>query len=76
MPFGPSNVPISFQRDINNILAKKFDIFNIVYVDDIFWGSSQAHIRANQTVLDVLERPGFLSAWKMVDEVYFLNYII
>ena len=28
--------PTSFQRYINKIFAKKFDIFVIVYLDDIF----------------------------------------
>ena len=35
MPFGLSNVPASFQSYINKILAKKLDIFVIVYLDDI-----------------------------------------
>ena len=36
MLFGLSNVPVSFQGYINKILAKKLDIFVIVYLDDIF----------------------------------------
>ena len=35
MLFGPTNVLESFQGYVNNILAKKFDIFVIVYLDDI-----------------------------------------
>ena len=35
MPFGLFNVPTSFQGYINKILAKKLDIFVIVYLDDI-----------------------------------------
>ena len=35
MPFGLSNVPASFQGYINKILAKKLDIFVIVYQNDI-----------------------------------------
>ncbi len=35
MPFGLSNTLASFQRYINKILAKKLDIFVIVYLDDI-----------------------------------------
>ena len=36
MPLGLTNAPASFQRYINKILAKKLDIFVIVYLDDIF----------------------------------------
>ena len=36
MPFGLSNVSASFQGYINKILAKKLDIFVIVYLDNIF----------------------------------------
>ena len=35
MPFSLTNTLASFQRYINKILAKKFDIFVIVYLDDI-----------------------------------------
>ena len=36
MPFGLSNTPTSSQGYINKILAKKLDIFVIVYLHDIF----------------------------------------
>ena len=36
MPFGLSNALASFQGYINKILAKKLDIFVIMYLDDIF----------------------------------------
>ena len=36
MPFRLSNAPTSFYGYINKILAKKLDIFVIVYLDDIF----------------------------------------
>ena len=35
MPYGLMNAPVSFQRYINKILAEKFDIFIIMYLDDI-----------------------------------------
>ena len=35
MLFGLTNVSASFQRFINKILAKKLDIFVIVYLDNI-----------------------------------------
>ena len=36
MYFGVTTVSKSFQRYINKIFAEKFDIFDIVYLDDIF----------------------------------------
>ncbi len=35
MPFGLSNALASFQGYINKILAKKLDIFIVVYLDDM-----------------------------------------
>ena len=35
MPFDLSNAPATFQEYVNKILAKKLDIFIIVYLDDI-----------------------------------------
>ena len=35
MSFGLTNASTSFQRYINKILTEKFDIFVIVYLDDI-----------------------------------------
>ena len=49
MPFRLSNAPASFQCYINKILAKKLDIFIIVYLDDILFytkDTSQAHVNA------------------------------
>ena len=36
MPFGLFNTPASFQDYINKILTEKFDIFVIIYLDNIF----------------------------------------
>ena len=47
--FGLSNAPASFQGYINKILAKKLDIFVIVYLDDILIyteNSGQGHVEA------------------------------
>lgn len=57
--FGLSNLPASFQSYINRILAEKFDIFVIIYLDDIFiytQDPDQGHIEAMQLVLDVLKK--------------------
>ena len=35
MPFGLTNASESFQGYVNKILAEKFNIFVIVYLDDI-----------------------------------------
>ncbi len=35
IPFGLTNAPATFQGYINKILAKKLDVFVIVYLDDI-----------------------------------------
>ena len=49
MPFGLTNTPASFHSYINKILAKKLNIFVIVYLDDIFIytkNASHAHVDA------------------------------
>ena len=63
MPFGLSNVPASFQGYINKILAKKLNIFVIVYYDDIFIYSKdpkQAHVAVVWWVLEELKKNHFL----------------
>ena len=57
MPFELSNTPATFQGYINNILAKKLDIFVIVYLDDILIyikDKSQGHVKSLQWMLDLL----------------------
>ena len=49
MPFGLSNIPVTFQGYVNKILAKKLDIFVIVYLDDILIytkAPKQPHVEA------------------------------
>ena len=56
------NVPANFQNYINTILAKKFDIFIIVYLDEILIYNknlSKDHIEIIRQVLVVLERYRF-----------------
>ena len=36
IPFGLFNIPANFQDYINKILAKKFDNFVIIYLNNIF----------------------------------------
>ena len=81
--FGLSNVPASFQGYINKILAKKLNIFVIVYLDDIFIYTkdlSQGHIKAVRWVLDVLKRHRLFANLKKCrfhkDKICFLGYIV
>ena len=49
MLFGLTNAPESFQGYVNKILAKKLNIFVIVYLDDIFIYTKdpeKAHVKA------------------------------
>lgn len=59
MPFRLSNTPTDFQEYINKILNKKFNIFVIVYLDDIFVytkDSWQTYIDAICWVLNILQK--------------------
>ena len=57
MPFGLFNALYSFQDYINKILAKKLDIFVIVYVNNIFiYTKDQSPTHIN-TVWLVLKKP-------------------
>ena len=47
MPFGLSNIPVSFQDYINKILAKKLNVFIIIYLNKILIytkDAGQAHV--------------------------------
>ena len=83
MPFGLSNVSASFQGFINKILAKKLDIFVIVYLDDIFIytkDSGQAHVNADQWVLKKLRKNRLFANLKKCrfhkNKVCFLGYVV
>ena len=63
MPFELSNASASFQNYINKILAKKLNIFVIIYLDDIFIytkNPSQGHVNAVSLVLKELEKHSLL----------------
>ena len=55
MPFGLTNAPATFQGYINKILTEKFDVFVIVYLDDIFIYTKderKSHVQVVYWVLD------------------------
>ena len=59
MLFGLTNVLASFQRYINKILAKKLNIFVIVYLDDILIyvdNDGDGHVAAVRWVLKQLKK--------------------
>lgn len=55
MPFGLTNAPATFHGYINKILAKKLDIFIIVYLDNIFIytkNKAEGHVKVVTWVLE------------------------
>ena len=83
MPFGLSNAPASFRGYINKILAKKLDVFVIVYLDDILIyteDKSRGHVEAVQWVLDLLKKNSLFAnlkkCWFHQDEIRFLEYVV
>ena len=78
--FGLSNVLASFQSYINKMLAKKLNIFVIVYLDDIFIYTKdprQAYVNAIWWVLEELRKHGIFVNLKKCqfhrDKVCFLE---
>ena len=83
MPFKLSNAPASFWGYINKILAEKFDIFVIIYLDDILIYTkdpSQVHVNAVWWILEELRKNGLFANLKKCrfhkDEVHFLGYVV
>ena len=83
MSFGLYNAPASFQGYINKILAKKLDVFVIVYLDDILIytdDQEQAHVDAVRWVLDILRNNSLFDNLKRCrfhkDKVRFLSYVV
>ena len=83
MRFGLSNAPASFQRYINKILAKKLNVFVIVYLDHILIyieDSGQGHMEAVQWVRDLLRKNDFFANLKKCrfhqDKVSFPGYVM
>ena len=83
MPFGLSNAPITFQGYVNKILAEKFDIFVIVYLDDILIyieDLGQPHVEAVHWILDQLWKHFLFANLKKCrfhqDKICFWRYVI
>ena len=83
MLFDLSNIPATFQGYVNKILAEKFDIFVIVYIDDILIYTKnprQPHVDAVRWVLDQLWKHSLFVNLKKCrfyqDEVRFLEYVV
>ena len=77
------NVPASFQRYINKILAKKHDIFVIVYLDDILIYTDDdvnGHVIIVRWVLEQLRNFLIFANLKKCrfyhEEVQFLGYVV
>ena len=83
MPFGLSNIPAIFQGYVNKILAKKLDVFIIVYLNDILIyikDPGQPHIEAVHWILDQLRKYSLFANLKKCyfhqDEIHFLGYVV
>ena len=83
MPFRLSNALTRLQDYINKILAEKFDIFVIVYLDKIFIyikDEIQGHVEEIWWVLDLLRKNGLFvnlkKCWFHQDEIWFQGYIV
>ena len=67
MLFGLSNAPARFQGYISKILAEKFDVFVIVYLDNILnytKNEGKGYIKAVQWVLNLLRINGLFANLK------------
>ena len=81
--FGLFNTVVSFQRYINKILAKKLDVFVILYLDDIMIytiDASQGHMEAVWCIFRDFWKHSFIANLKKCcfyqEEVCFLVYIV
>ena len=64
MSFGLFNAPATFQGYVNKILAKKLDVFVIVYLDDILIYTKdpgQPHVKIICWVLGQLQKYSFFA---------------
>ena len=83
MSFRLSNAPASFQEYIKKLLAKKLDVFVIVYLDDFLIyieNEGQGYVEAIWWVMDLLRKNGIFANLKKCrfyqNKVRFLEYIV
>ena len=83
MFFGLFNAPATFYRYINKILAKKLDVFVIIYLENIIIYTknlSQPHVKVVCKVLEQLWKYLFFANLKKYcfyqDEICFLGYVM
>ena len=83
MSFGLTNASASFQRYINMILVEKFDIFVIVYLDDILIYTEDerdSHVAVIWWVLKQLKKfllyANLKKYWFYQDKVLFLSCMV
>ena len=81
--FGLFNATASFQGYINKILAKKLNIFVIIYLDDIFIYTKdpvQQDLSVVCWVLEFLQKNGLLAnlkkCWFYQDKICFPEYVV
>ena len=82
MSFGLLNTLATFQGYINKILAKKLNVFVIVYLDNILIyieDLGQAYVKTVWWILENLQKLGLFAnlkkCWFYQDKVRFLGYI-
>ena len=83
MSFDFSNASASFPGYINKILAKKLDVFIMIYLDDILIyieDPGQPHVEALRWVLEQLQKHGLFANLKKCqfhkDEMQFLGFVV
>lgn len=83
MLFSLFNALPSFQNYLNKILAKKLNIFVIVYLNNILIDTedpSQGYVDEMRWILEVLRKYGLYAnlkkCWFHKDKVRFLGYIV
>lgn len=83
MLFGLFNALAIFEGYINKILAKKLDVFLIIYLDNILIytkDSGQAHVKAVCWILENLQKYSLFAnlkkCWFYQDKIYFFGYAI
>src|SRR5437667_6876419 len=82
LPFGLSNAPGAFQRQMNKVLRRYIDKFCIVYLDDIliFSKTAEEHERQVKTILRALNEAGMIlnldKCRFFASQIRFLSHVI